>query len=512
MDDLLKQGKTMEYFINCNTAPLTPYTTPLDGNRAAHLYRRLGFSGSVQTIKQAVGQTAGALVDTLINEALNLAPLPPPVWADWNNSNYPADDDLANQIKYTQKAEWRLAYANAITSNNLRDRLSFFWSNHFVAEHDIYQCNSFLYYYINCLQRNAIGNVRTFVSEIGLTSAMLYYLDGVFNNGNNPNENYARELYELFSLGEGNGYTEQDIIETARALTGYVERGELGCETVTFDPTKHDAGTKTILGQTGNWGYDDVINILFQERPNEIANFISKKLYEFFVHPDSDDDAGNAQTIINGMAATFVANNFEIAPVLSQLFKSQHFFDDEAIGVIIKSPFDIYLNLINETSFTYDDGTMQFAISSSQLLGQSLFNPVDVAGWQRNRTWINTNFMIGRWLTSEVFLETFYQNNPEEFRTLAMDAVGSANNNTSNPEIIVTALVNKLLPKGLLTAQDFENAMSVFNIEDVPENYYGPDYIPGGLGLWMLAVSPEVPQQVFLLLMHLSRQPEFQLK
>lgn len=512
MDDLLKQGKTMEYFINCNTAPLAPYTTPLDGNRAAHLYRRLGFSASAQTINQAVGQTAGALVDTLINQALNLAPLPPPVWADWNNSNYPADDDLADQMRNAQVAEWRLNYANAISTNHLRDRLSFFWSNHFVTEHDIYRCNSFLYHYTNCLQRNAIGNLRTFVSEIGLTSAMLYYLDGVFNNGKNPNENYARELYELFSLGEGNGYTEQDIIETARALTGWVERGELGCEAVTFDPSKHDAGTKTILGQTGNWGYDDVINILFQERPTEIANFISKKLYEFFVHPDSDDDAGNAQTIINGMAATFVANNFEIAPVLSQLFKSQHFFDDEAIGVIIKSPFDIYLNLVNETSFTYDDGTMQFAISSSQLLGQSLFNPVDVAGWQRDRTWINTNFMIGRWLTSEVFLETFYQNNPEEFRTLAMDAVGSANNNTSNPEIIVTALVNKLLPKGLLTAQDFENAMSVFKIEDVPENYYGPDYIPGGLGLWMLAVSPEVPQQVFLLLMHLSRQPEFQLK
>ena len=87
-----------------------------------------------------------------------------------------------------------------------------------------------------------------------------------------------------------------------------------------FDPTRFDAGPKTILGQTGNWGYDDVINILFQQRPNEIADFICGKLYEFFVHPDSSDDAGNAQTIISGMASTFVANNFEIAPVLSQLF------------------------------------------------------------------------------------------------------------------------------------------------------------------------------------------------
>jgi uncharacterized protein (DUF1800 family) len=502
----------MEYFVNCNTSTLAPYTTPLDQYRAAHLYRRLGFSASVQTINQAVGQNAGTLVDTLINEAVTMLPLAPPAWADWNNSNYPADDDLAGQIRRAQREEWAVTYTNELLNNNLRDRLSFFWSNHFVTEVDIYDCNSFLYYYINCLQRNAIGNFKTFVSEIGLTSAMLYYLDGVYNNGNNPNENYARELYELFTLGEGNGYTEQDIIETARALTGYVERGEEGCTQVTFDPTRFDAGTKTILGQTGNWNYNDVIDILFQERANEIAGFICKKLYEFFVHPDSDDDAGNAQTIISGMAGTMIANNFEIAPVLAQLFKSEHFFDDEAIGVIIKSPFDIYLNLINETNFAYDNNLLLNVVDTTRMLGQELFDPYDVAGWQRDRTWINTNFIIGRWLTVEVFLELFFQNNQEQFRTLAMDVVGPGDSNTSNPETVVRAMVAKFTPKGLLTDQDFQNALSVFKIEDVPEEYYGSDYIPGGLGLWMLSVSPEVPQQVFLLMMHLSRQPEFQLK
>ena len=502
----------MEFFVNCNTSTLAPYTTPLDKLRAAHLYRRLGFSASVQTIDQAVGQNAGTLVDALINEAVTMPPSAPPVWADWNNSNYPADDDAARQVRRQQLDEWRITYTNALLNDNLRDRLSFFWSNHFVTEIDVYDCNSFLYYYTDCLQRNAIGNFKTFVSEIGLTSAMLFYLDGAYNNGNNPNENYARELYELFTLGEGNGYTEEDIVETARALTGYVERGEIGCEPVTFNPTRFDAGSKTIFGRTGNWGYDDVIDILFEERPNEIARFICQKLYEFFVHPDSDDDAGYAQAIITGLANTFVANNFEIAPVLAQLFKSEHFFDDEAIGVIIKSPFDIYLGLLNETSFGYDDNLILNIVSTCRMLGQTLFDPFDVAGWQRDRSWINTNFIIGRWLTSEVFLEMSFQSNQEQFRTLAMDAVGAANSYTSNPEIVVSAIVNKLTPKGLLTAQDFENAMSVFKIEDVPENYYGPDYIPGGLGLWMLAVSPEVPQQVFFLLMHLIRQPEFQLK
>ncbi|NNF19023.1 MAG: DUF1800 domain-containing protein [Flavobacteriaceae bacterium] len=502
----------MEYFINCNTATLAQYTTPLDATRAAHLYRRLGFSASKQTIDQATGQNAAGLVDNLVTEALAIPPLAAPPWANWNRDNYPADDDAAGQLVRSQRQEWAVSYTGALLNNNLRDRLSFFWSNHFVTELDIYECNSFLYGYINCLQRNAIGNFKTFVSEIGLTDAMLYYLDGVYNNGNNPNENYARELYELFTLGEGNGYTEQDIIETARALTGYVERGEVGCSAVTFNPARFDGGSKTILGRTGNWGYDDVIDILFEERSQQIADFICKKLYEFFVHPDSDDDAGNAQLIISGMASTFLSNNFEIAPVLSELFKSQHFFDDEALGVIIKSPFDIYLNMLNETGFSYDDSVLINVVDASGLLGQTLFDPRDVAGWQRDRSWINTNFMIGRWLTVEIFLQAAFQANPEQFRAYAVAAVGNTNSNTSNPQIVVQAIVDHLLPKGLLTTQDFENALSVFKIEDVPENYYGSDYITGGLGLWMLSISPEVPQQVFLLLMHISRQPEFQLK
>ena len=502
----------MEYFINCNTSTLAPYTDPLDELRAAHLYRRLGFSASVQTINAAVGQTAGVLVDNLVDQALALPPIPAPEWADWTNANYPEDDDLARQLRNAQRDEFRTAYGNSLLDNNLRDRMSFFWSNHFVTELDVYDCNSFLYYYINNLQRNALGNFKTFVSEIGLTSAMLYYLDGVRNRGNNPNENYARELYELFTLGEGNGYTEEDIIETAKSLSGYTERGEEGCTQVTFDPENFNTDNKTILGQTGNWGYDDTIDILFNERPNEIAWFICQKLYTFFVHPDANDDDGNAQTIINGMAGTFIANNFEIAPVLRELFKSQHFFDEDAIGVIIKSPFDLYLNLIKETGFTYDDGTVINVIDASTLIGQELFDPFDVAGWQRDRQWINTNFIIGRWLTSEVFLERFFQADPEQFRTLAMNAVGVANENTSNPEIVTQALVDKFTPKGLLTDQDFQNALDAFKIDDVPEDYYSPDYFPGGLSLWSLSLSMEAPTQVYVLLRHLSREPEFQLK
>jgi len=495
----------MEYFINCNTSTLAPYTVPLDQQRALHLYRRLGFSASVETVQQAIGQNAGTLVDTLVDQALNLPVLPPPTWANWTNANYPEDDDARRQLRNQQASQFKLDYTNGLLNNNLRDRLSFFWSNHFVTELDVYDCNSFLYQYINCLQRNSIGNFRTFVSEIGLENAMLFYLDGVFNNGNNPNENYARELYELFTLGEGQGYTEEDIIETARALTGYVERGEVGCSPVTFRADRHDEGSKTILGQTGNWGYDDVIDILFTQRTDQIAFFISKKLYKFFVHPDAL--AAEAEPILNGMAATMIANDFQIAPVLRQLFKSAHFFDDEAIGVIIKSPFDLYLNTLKETGFDYTDTNVSEMINYSNLLSQDLFDPYDVAGWQRNRSWINNNFLIGRWLTMESILEVFYQQNNEQFRDLGLAIAGSVGIATYNPDVIARLIIDFILPKGLLDEGEYTKAFAIFR-SDVEEVYFEG----GNQESWTLYGWPQAPFQVYLLLQYLARQPEFQLK
>lgn len=495
----------MEYFINCNSSTLAPYTTPLDEVRAAHLYRRLGFSASVQTINAAVGQSADALVDNLVNQALAAPTIPAPEWADWNNANYPADDDLARQMRNGQIDDLTTAYGNALVNNELLDRLSFFWSNHFVTQLETYNCPGFLYYYINCLQRNALGNFKTFTSEIGLTSAMLYYLDGVRNRGNNPNENYARELYELFTLGEGNNYTEEDIIETSKALSGYTERGEEGCTAVTFDPTEFNTENKTIFGQTGNWGYDDVIDILFNERPDEIGWFICKKLYEFFVHPDStNDEGGIAPQIIDGMAQTFISSGFEIAPVLRQLFKSQHFFDETAIGVIIKSPADLYFNLLKETGFTYDDMTIINMIDSCALIGQRFFQPPEVEGWQRDRTWINTNFFIGRWLTVEVFLERFFQNDPEQFRNFGIDVAGPNGSSISDPDVVARAIIDFLLPKGLLTEDDYSKAFEVFREPYNDNNVYETNS-------WNMNLE-DANFQVYLLLLNIARQPEFQLK
>lgn len=511
----------MKAFVNCNTSGLAVYNQPLNQKEVEHLFRRCAFGASKQVVDQSVGRTAVELVSGIINDALAVPTLPAYPWSTWNNSNYPEDDDLASDLYRAQVEELRIDYAKAMRANGLRDRMSFFWSNHFVTELDVYNCAAFLHEYVTCLQRNALGNFKTFVSEIGLTGAMLRYLDGSRNRFRNvntaPNENYARELYELFTLGEGTTtpdgsptYTEADILETAKALTGYTDNGDIGCNAYSFNPNHFWEGEKTIFGQTGNWGYDDVINLLFDQRPTEIARFIVGKLYQYLVHPDISE--GNVTNVINGLADTFVANNFQLAPVLNQLLISEHFFDEESIGVIIKSPIDLFFEFSNETGFSVPDNMLEQMVDTAGQLNQTLFDPVDVAGWQRDRDWINTNIVIGRWLSTEYFNELFFAADPESFRTLALELVGPANQNTSNPRIVVEAFVNHFTPKGLLTEQDFQNALDVFTIDDIPENYYSPDFIEDGLSIWILSVSMEVPTQVRFLLNHLIRQPEFQLK
>lgn len=500
----------MELLVNCNTSSLAEYNQPLDKVKVEHLYNRVDFGASQAELQAAAGRNSSALVDEILNQALLQPPTPAPSWANWDNSDYSENAMERNQLRNEQRLDFQITIARAFMNNGLRERLTLFWHNHFVTEYQVYQCPSYLYHYINCLERNALGNFKTFVHEMGLTNAMLRYLDGLFNRKNAPNENYARELFELFTLGESNGYTEEDIVETARALTGYTERVNGGCSNIIFNPNQHDTTEKTIFGRTGAWGYDDVIDILFEEKGNLIAGFICAKLYKYFVHPDKEE--GVAPQIISGLAQTMVQNNFELFPVLEQLFKSEHFFDDNCVGVIIKSPLDAFVGLHKQLGIVPDDTQVRRIINFARNLGQNLFSPVDVAGWQGDREWINTFFFSGRLLLGSTLLSRLRQQNIEDFRTLAMDLVGAENMNTSNPEIVVRALINHFTPKGLLTDQDFENAMDAFKIDDVPENYYSPDYIEGGLSLWSLSVSMEAPVQIYVLMEYIISLPEFQLK
>ena len=478
---------------NCAEGTLAPYipsaTSPWNEQRVAHLTRRLGFSASYADRTALLTETPTTLIDSMMDAALAAPLSPQPAWAYWNYTDYPDYD----AVRDTQVAEWLVKWQEDFYANPLRGKMTLFWSNHFVTEIEAYDCPSHLYQYHKVLQEHSMGNLKDFIHAIGLTPAMLVYLNGLENDKSQPNENYGRELYELFALGVDNNYTQEDIEETARALTGYTLQEEY-CGAINFDPSAHDEGQKTIFGQTGNWGYDDVIDILFEERSEEIANLICGKIYKFFVHPEINED------IVNGLSSILLVNNWDMEPMLRQLFKSEHFMDPEVMNTLVRSPFDHLLFLINDigTELSFDNKVS--VIEYTAYLGQYLSNPINVAGWQGNRSWISTSLLTARWSASNYIIYLTGINTPEKLSALAVDLAGSAME--TNPELVTQLIIDYLIPGGLTDPNQYERATIAFKA-DIPQNYFDD-------GSWNLGWDT-VSSQVTFLLIYIARMPEAQL-
>lgn len=485
----------MELLSSCNIASISPYNptsdNPWDISKVRHLYRRLGFGANQTVISNTLNTDPQTAVENVLQEAQNMPNTPAPEWGYWSVSDF---SDFGTENNMYIDAWYKQAVLD-IRGKNLKGRLSFFWLNHFVTQIDTFFYAPYTFQYWDILQTHALGNFKTFVREIGLNPAMLLFLNGFENTSENPNENYARELYELFTLGEGNGYTQQDIEETSRALTGYNHTTEYGAP-ITFNNSTFDTTTKTIFGQQGAWGYEDVIDILFEQRAPLIANFICAKLYAYFVSPTIN------QSIVDTMASTFINQNWEIEPVLNQLFKSEHFFDQEAIGVIVKSPYDLMMSFYNELDFAYDGTEDDFASMSRYMgnnLGQDIFQPIDVAGWQRNHDWINSSTLTGRWLSMEYASWTLWNASEEQYRVFGRELA----QNSTDPVVITRSVVDFFISKPLHSASDYDIADSIFRWE-IPVNYWEDNIWNWNFG--------SAPFQMILLIQHIFRMPEFQLK
>jgi hypothetical protein len=482
---------------SCNSSTLDPYVpgsdNPWNQAKVKHCYRRLGYGTDYNTTATGVNVSPGALIDQIVDSAAATPLREDPVWGyyrlvDFNDYNT-ENPEFIN--------DFRIETGNLMVNDGLKGRMIFFWLNHFVTELDAYNYAPYLFQYYRTAEQHVLGNFKDLVHDMGLTPAMLFYLNGFQNTNTEPNENYARELYELFTLGEGNGYTQEDIIETSKALTGWNLSPQAGGQII-FNTNTFFNGDKTIFGQTGNWDYHDVIDILFQERGELIAQHICRKLYRYFVSPDID--LMIETNIIMPMAQTMIDNNFELVPVLKQLFKSEHFFDEKALGVIIKSPFDLIFQFVNESAFLFNDDLMEAFIYYAAVLGQIMFNPPDVAGWQGDQDWIGTSTITGRWALFRAYLYLLFDSGQEErFRALAIDL----SNDSNDPAYITRVLVDHFNARELFTSTDYDVATEVFKWE-IPQNYYDDR-------LWNLSWA-EAPYQVLLLLNHLATWPEFQLK
>jgi uncharacterized protein (DUF1800 family) len=292
-----------------------------------------------------------------------------------------------------------------------------FWHHHFSIQSSEVENSAILYRHHNLLRTNALGNVKTLVREVTIDPAMLIHLNGYLNSKQAPDENYARELQELFSIGQGNDsqYTEDDVIAAARVLTGWrITDMPLG---VYLDTNAHDTGSKTfsafynnttISGSTNpNQELDALMDMIFNT--NEAARFICRKLYKWFVYYDISETVETE--VIIPMAEVLKTNNYEIKPALAVLFKSEHFFDTLNQACYIKAPFDIIVGTLREFSVSipaYTDHTTGYPFFSNIYqqaadMQQQLFQPPDVSGWpsyyqepMHYELWVNSNSLPKR--------------------------------------------------------------------------------------------------------------------
>lgn len=479
---------------NCAVDSLAPYTPsagkPWNSRRVAHLYRRLGAGASYDDIQAALTLSPDQLVDQLIDAALN-QPLPePPLWANFTSIDYEADPDQV----FVDRDELYVRWIRNLAAGDIRSHIVLFWHNHFVTELDVYDCNSYLWSYYNLLHQFALGNFRNFVEEIGKNPAMLVYLNGNDNIADEPNENYARELMELFTMGESNGYTQDDIEEVSRALTGW-RANRYECTPAFFDSDYFDNTPKTIFGQSGNWDYDGVHELIFTARRDEVATYICSEIYKHFIYPEVNP------VVIDNLAQTFKNNNFELAPVFRQLFKSEHFFDDHLIATKIKSPVQCMLNILKESGLSYpdhytDDNLLNLSYVTFEM-GQELFNPIDVAGWPGHRDWLNENTLTTRWS----FVSQLLANYSDLAKGQLLDLAINLTDNSNDPAIISQAISAHFLGRDL--EEEHLEVATLYFKGDIPENYF----LDGSWNLYW----EEAPDQLINLLSYLGRLPEFQL-
>lgn len=461
---------------------------PWNRERILHLFQRAGFGLPADQLDGLLQMEPEQVVKDLISDA-QAAPLPdPPSWADWVLSDY---SDPQTQIG-EQYIEWQTKWIGDMMTNGLRERMALMWHNHFVTQLSVYNCPSYMYLYHKLLQEHGLGNFKTLTLEMGKTPAMLIYLNGVQNTRFAPNENYARELFELFTLGRDVGYTQQDITEAARALTGWNGFSE-ACAPIGYVPNFHDNGSKTIFGVTGNFDYEGLHDLLFNERAEEVAKHACRTLYRTFVHNDIEED------VIDELAQTMMDNDFEIAPVVEQLLSSEFFFDMEQTGTQIASPIDALVRHAVELGLDLPEQLRTLLGLAAGELNQSLLDPPSVAGWPGDRDWINSSLLTLRWDFLDQYTQFLYLNNREKLG----DWVREIATHPTNVSQVCRDLIDFLLPWGLGRLDDYESALDVFK-GDIPENYFER-------GEWSIDWDT-VPDQAALLIIHLTHQPEFQLK
>lgn len=261
----------------------------------------------------------------------------------------------------------------------LREKMSLFWHGHFASRNIniLYQQQL-----LDVIRRHALGNFGDLLRGVSKSAAMINFLNNNQNRKGHPNENFAREVMELFTMGRGN-YTEKDIKEAARAFTGWGANipGEF-----VFRRYQHDEGAKTVLGKTGHFDGDDVLSILLEHK--QTATYITRKIYRFFVNDEADEEK------VQWLANRFYQSNYDIGSLMQDIFSSDWFYDAKNIGCRIKSPIELIVGIQRTLPMEIENAEILLLVQ--RLLGQLLFYPPNVAGWPGGKNWIDSSSLMIR--------------------------------------------------------------------------------------------------------------------
>lgn len=479
---------------------LAPYTGPWNRDTVIHLLRRALFG----PVKADIDYFLGKTMETAVNEILYapFTPPPPPV-NDYNNPDFTDPDVPFGQTfentplnvsaefyrVESTRAWWTRLMLNS--GRSIREKMTLFWHNHLPVQFAEAFFGSMLYRYTKTLRANALGNFKTMMREITLDPAMLIYLNGYLNSRLAPDENYAREIQELFVIGKDlpQHFTEDDVKAAARLLTGWKTDGFAHF----FFANDHDTGDKQfsafynnrkIQGRSGPGAgeaeLDDFLDMLF-DHP-EAARFVCRKIYRFFVYHDID--AQTEQNVIVPLAQIFRDNNYDILPVLDVLFKSEHFYDTLNRGVVIKSPVDMCVGLFRQFGVKLpgnvdllDNFVISFYLNyAMEAMLQIPGDPPNVAGWQAyyqvpgfDKLWINTGTLPkrGEFTAGMVFVGINAVNNKAAIDVLSWAATLS---NPGNINDLINESLELLL--GLPVSQAVKDSLKPILLTGLPNESY----------------------------------------
>jgi len=367
---------------------------PMGEADARHLLSRTEFGPTAAEVRTFARLTRDEGVDRLLASVRTTPVTAPPAWTGETGALRPAaaaatatpDERKAFVRQQVQRGlELRAWWVQEMlaTPSPLTERMTLFWHNHFVSSQQKVRVARLMYAQNALFRSEAVGNFATLLHAAAKDPAMVLYLDSAQNRKGAPNENFAREVMELFTLGQGR-YGEQDIKEAARAFTGWSLDRDTG--TFLFRPRLHDDGDKTVLGKTGRFDGDAVLDVLLA-RP-ETAELVVGKLWQEFVSPTPDPKE------VARIAGAFRASNYEIIVVVRELLRSPAFWAPEQRGVLVKSPVDLVVGALRQLELSPAD-TRPYALAVAGM-GQNLFAPPNVRGWPGGEAWINSNTLLAR--------------------------------------------------------------------------------------------------------------------